>query len=112
MLVFRTGLGRLRAVTLRRFAACLLSLTMLQLGMVRADVCVAHADVAVTSGDVATVFMLIRSSGTLKNGQEVGYWVRVSNGFQRSHGAWLITHEHVSLPVDLRTRSAVMDLVP
>lgn len=53
MLVFRTGLGRLRAVTLRRFAACLLSLTMLQLGMVRADVCVAHADVAVTSGDVA-----------------------------------------------------------
>ena len=64
------------------------------------------------SGDVATAFMLIRSSGTLKSGQDVGYWVRVSNGFQRSRGAWLITHEHVSLPVDLKTRSAVMDLAP
>jgi ketosteroid isomerase-like protein len=64
------------------------------------------------SGDVATAFMLIRTSGTLKSGQDVGYWVRVSNGFRRSRGAWLITHEHVSLPVDLKTRSAVMDLVP
>jgi hypothetical protein len=38
---------------LRRFAACLLSLTMLQLGMVRVGVCDAHADVAATGGDTA-----------------------------------------------------------
>jgi hypothetical protein len=50
MLVFRSGLDRLRRVSLRQFAACVLSLTMLQLGMVRAEACAAHADVA-TSGD-------------------------------------------------------------
>lgn len=53
MLVFRTSVGRLRAVSLRRFAACLLSLTMLQLGMVRAEICAEHTDVAATSGGVS-----------------------------------------------------------
>jgi ketosteroid isomerase-like protein len=64
------------------------------------------------SGDVAAAFMLIRTSGTLASGQEVGYWVRVTNGCRRSDRGWSITHEHVSLPVDMKSRSAVMDLVP
>jgi ketosteroid isomerase-like protein len=64
------------------------------------------------SGDVATASMLIRASGTRKNGREVGYWVRVSNGCQRSNHGWLITHEHISLPVDFESGRAVMDLVP
>ena len=64
------------------------------------------------SEDVAAAFMLIRTSGTLKTGEEIGYWVRVSNGCRRSDRGWLITHEHVSLPVDMKSRSAVMDLVP
>jgi ketosteroid isomerase-like protein len=39
--------------------------------------------------------------------------VRVSNGCRREGHRWLITHEHVSLPVDLqRGGSAAMDLVP
>lgn len=65
------------------------------------------------SGDVAAAHMLIRASGTLKEGREVGYWVRTSNCFQRSNHRWLITHEHVSLPVDLKGGgTAAMDLVP
>jgi len=64
------------------------------------------------SGHVAAAFMLIRTSGTLKTGEEIGYWVRVSNGCRRSDRGWLITHEHVSLPVDMKSRSAVTDLVP
>jgi ketosteroid isomerase-like protein len=64
------------------------------------------------SEDVAAAFMLVRTSGTLKNGQEVGYWVRVTNGCRRSNHGWLMTHEHVSLPVDMKTRSAVMNLLP
>jgi ketosteroid isomerase-like protein len=64
------------------------------------------------SGDVAAAFMLIRTSGTLKTGQEVGYWVRVTNGCRRLERGWLITHEHVSLPVDMKDKHAVMDLVP
>jgi ketosteroid isomerase-like protein len=64
------------------------------------------------SGEVAAAHMLIRASGVLKNGQEVGYWLRASNFCRRSTNRWLITHEHVSLPVDFRSGTAVMDLVP
>lgn len=70
-------------------------------------------DLKVIAGDtVAAAWMLIRASGTLKTGQDVDYWVRVSNGFQRSGDSWFITHEHVSLPVNMQTRTAVMDLAP
>jgi uncharacterized protein (TIGR02246 family) len=64
------------------------------------------------SGDVAVAYMLIRASGTLKNGVEVGYWVRVTSVGRRSDGRWLITHEHVSLPVDVESGRAATDLVP
>ena len=66
----------------------------------------------VVSGDIAVAFMLIRSGGTLKNGQEVSVWVRATSCFQRSNHTWLITHEHVSLPVDIRSGRVAMDLVP
>jgi ketosteroid isomerase-like protein len=64
------------------------------------------------SGDIAIAYMLIRASGTLKNGREVGFWVRATSCCQRSNQGWLITHEHVSLPVDPESGSAAMDLVP
>jgi ketosteroid isomerase-like protein len=63
-------------------------------------------------GDVAIASMLIRASGTLKNGNEVGLWVRATSSCQRSNHRWLITHEHISLPVDLESGSAAMDFVP
>jgi ketosteroid isomerase-like protein len=68
-------------------------------------------DVLVSS-DVAAVHMLIRASGALKGGRQVGYWVRTTNGCQRSDDRWLITHEHVSLPVDMASGRAAMELVP
>lgn len=64
------------------------------------------------SGDVAAAHMLLRASGTRTNGREVGYWVRTSNGCRRSDHGWLITHEHVSLPVEFESGRVVMDLVP
>lgn len=62
--------------------------------------------------EVAAASMMIRASGTLKDGREVGYWVRTTNCFQRMNERWSITHEHVSLPVDFKTGRAAMDLVP
>jgi ketosteroid isomerase-like protein len=56
--------------------------------------------------------MLTHTSGALKNGHEVGHWVRATVCCVRSHHGWLITHEHISLPVDVRSRTAVMDLAP
>ena len=64
------------------------------------------------SGDLATAYMLIRASGTLKDGREVGYWVRATICCERSNNTWLITHEHVSLPFDFESGTAAMDLVP
>jgi ketosteroid isomerase-like protein len=64
------------------------------------------------SGDIAVASMLVRSGGTLKNGHEVGLWVRATDSCQRLNHRWLITHEHVSLPVDLGSGSAAMNLVP
>ena len=64
------------------------------------------------SGDIAIAHWLSRVSGTLKNGREVGSWVRATSCCQRSNHGWLVTHEHVSLPADVKTGSAAMDLVP
>ncbi len=64
------------------------------------------------SGDTAVAFMLIRASGTLKNGREVGYWVRATIGCRRAPHGWVIAHEHISLPVDVASGRAVIDLVP
>jgi ketosteroid isomerase-like protein len=64
------------------------------------------------SGDIAVAFALIRANGTLKNGHGVGYWVRATSCFQRSNHRWLVTHEHVSLPVDLESGRPATDLVP
>ena len=62
--------------------------------------------------DIAVAYTLNRTSGTLKNGREVGYWVRATVCCQRSDHRWLITHEHISVPVDFESGSAAMDLVP
>ena len=64
------------------------------------------------SEDFAVACRFSRVSGTLKNGYEVGSWVRVTSTCQRSDRGWVITHEHVSLPVDLMSGSAAKDLVP
>jgi ketosteroid isomerase-like protein len=66
----------------------------------------------VANGDVAVAYMLLRASGTLKNGRDVNYWVRATVGCHRVGSEWVITHEHVSLPVDVASGQAVMDLVP
>jgi ketosteroid isomerase-like protein len=52
------------------------------------------------NGDVAFVHMLHLDSGTRKNGAPEGaVWLRSTVGCRRSSGKWLITHEHISLPM-------------
>jgi uncharacterized protein (TIGR02246 family) len=64
------------------------------------------------SGDVGTAFMLHRTSGTLKDGREVDYWVRATVSCQRTDRGWLIKHEHISVPVDLKSGRVITGLVP
>ena len=65
-----------------------------------------------TSGEIAVAHWLSRASGTLTNGREVGSWVRATSCCQRSNRRWLVTHEHISLPIDFATGRAAADLLP
>lgn len=69
-------------------------------------------DLSITAGDdVAFAHGINRLSGTL-NGEPFGSWVRWSAGFQKVDGNWLIAHDHVSMPIDFVSRSALVNLEP
>ena len=64
-------------------------------------------DLTIATGeDVAFAHMLHLTSGMRKNGQQSSLWVRSSVCCQRSGETWLITHEHISVPINPQTRQA------
>ncbi|GHO42059.1 YybH family protein [Ktedonospora formicarum] len=70
-------------------------------------------DLAITVGDdVAFAHSFNRLSATMTNGQKVGNWLRWTACFQKINGKWLIAHMQASVPVDLMTGQAVLDLKP
>lgn len=70
-------------------------------------------DVAITVGDdVAFGHSLNRVSGKLKNGQRSDFWLRWTACFQKIDDNWLIVHDQVSVPVDLESSKALLDLEP
>jgi ketosteroid isomerase-like protein len=50
--------------------------------------------------------------GTLKQGGEVDMWFRSTMCFSRQSGAWLVVHEHSSVPIDMETQKGEFDLQP
>ncbi len=69
--------------------------------------------VLVLGDDLAYGHAFARLSGTLKDGTATsGTWVRVTYAFRKRYGVWLITHDHVSVPMDLERRDGVGDLEP
>jgi uncharacterized protein (TIGR02246 family) len=64
------------------------------------------------NGDIAAAHMLWRTSGAQKTGRKIDYWIRASVSLQRSERGWRITHEHVSLPVELKAGRAALELTP
>ena len=70
-------------------------------------------DVTITVGDdVAFCHSLNRVSGTLRNGHRSDFWVRWTACFRKMDGTWLIAHDQVSVPVDLQSGRALLDLEP
>ena len=70
-------------------------------------------DVTITVGDdVAFGYSLNRVSGTLRNGQRSEFWLRWTACFRKIDGTWLIAHDHVSVPLDLESGGALLDLEP
>ena len=74
-----------------------------------------YRDLAITVGDdVAFAHSFNRLSGVLKNGavNRTGPWVRYTGAYRKTHGAWLIAHDHVSTPINVLTGQALMNLEP
>jgi len=70
-------------------------------------------DLTITAaGGVAFSHSLNRVSGTLQNGQRSDRWVRWTAGYRKTNGKWLITHEQVSVPADVKSGTAALDLRP
>ncbi|MEV0274249.1 nuclear transport factor 2 family protein [Hamadaea sp. NPDC050747] len=71
-------------------------------------------DLAVTVGDeVAFGHAFARLSGTVKDGTATtGMWVRITYCLRKVDGAWLISHDQVSVPLDVRSGKGIVDLEP
>lgn len=61
---------------------------------------------------VAFCHSLNHVKSTRTTGEKADYWVRVTTGFERINGQWMITHEHVSMPIYMETMQAAFDLRP
>jgi uncharacterized protein (TIGR02246 family) len=60
-------------------------------------------------GDVAYGHSIQHASLTDKAGKKLEVTVRVTDGYRKINGQWLISHEHVSVPVDLATLKPDLD---
>jgi uncharacterized protein (TIGR02246 family) len=70
-------------------------------------------NVNITADDnVAFSHNLLRLQATRTDGHKVDYWERLTFCFRRVDDGWLIAHEHVSVPADLASGKAVLDLKP
>jgi ketosteroid isomerase-like protein len=70
-------------------------------------------DLTVTvSGDVAFAYSINRLSGTLGGRTTSGIWVRATVCLRKIEGSWLIAHDHVSVPVDVASGTALANLEP
>lgn len=66
-----------------------------------------------TGGDIAIAHGFGRLSGTLRNGQPGGgFWVRFTACLRRTRGTWLVAHDHASVPLDMASGRASMNLEP
>jgi uncharacterized protein (TIGR02246 family) len=70
-----------------------------------------HESRITVSGDVAFCHSLSHVEGTRKSGEKADYWVRLTVGFQKRNGQWMMIHDHVSMPFDMQTMTAVSDLL-
>ena len=96
-----TGAGEVRRNFLRWFAEY------------QGDIELDTQDLSVAvSGDVAFAHMLHPDSGTRRNGRDITVVVRSTVCLRRIDGQWLITHEHISFPINPGDWSAVVDAAP
>jgi uncharacterized protein (TIGR02246 family) len=63
--------------------------------------------------ETAFVHCMNHISGTNTKGEKNDHWVRVTIGFRKTEGKWLVNHEHVSVPFYMDgSFKAALDLKP
>ncbi|MBS7661848.1 nuclear transport factor 2 family protein [Pseudomonas lalucatii] len=71
-----------------------------------------HEPTLLVGDELALAYYLCRCGGSDDQGQEQASWMRVTQGYQRRDGHWLIVHEHFSAPFDMQSGKALFDLKP
>ena len=65
-----------------------------------------------TSDDVAFSHGLSHVSATRTDGVKLDMWWRATVCYRKIDGKWMVTHEHNSVPFDVETGKASLDLKP
>ena len=63
-------------------------------------------------GDLGLAYGLEHITGKMKSGTPLDLWVRYTSGFKKIDGQWRDIHDQVSVPIDMATGKAAMDLKP
>lgn len=66
----------------------------------------------VAEGNVGFGHSIQHVVGKDKKGQVIDFTVRVTDGYRKVDGHWLVAHEHVSVPVDLDTNKPDLQSKP
>ena len=64
------------------------------------------------SGDLGYATGLELIGGTLTNGQKSEIWARFTTLFRKVNGKWLDFHDHISVPTDMESGKAMLELKP
>jgi uncharacterized protein (TIGR02246 family) len=65
-----------------------------------------------SGGDIAFARSLNRFGGTSKDGTRTVNWVRATLGLRKSAGVWKLAHQHVSVPFEMESGKALLELEP
>ena len=71
-------------------------------------------EISITAGrDLGFAHSINHLTGKRTNGEQTDIWMRVTVGFTKIDGRWLVTHEHVSVPLYMDgSNKAAVDLKP
>jgi ketosteroid isomerase-like protein len=70
-------------------------------------------DLSIAAGDgVAFSHSLNRVSATRTDGKKLDMWWRSTVCYRKIDGKWMVTHEHSSVPFDVESGRASLDLKP
>ena len=65
-----------------------------------------------TEGSIAFSYNLARCGGYDDQGNEQFSWMRVTRGYRKMNGQWLVVHEHFSSPFDMESGKVLFDATP